>query len=182
MAEQLSSKAQRTALDRVKQLEIQKKNSTDRSKHQKVDFQEKLIIGGASFGFGMLRSKYIAERKTLPTVLGIDAKLLYTGVAFLGTQYTKGMTKNILGGVTDALIGAYFYELGREKGNKGGVVATRLAEESEAWVADQVAANRTVEDILHEVQQRVTQDTTTAAPTGAAPAGAAPAGAAHRAP
>jgi len=72
--------------------------------------QHTIMSGGASFGLGFAESQGVK----LPSIGGIDPAIWLAGLAMAGSMFIKDrMTRKLLEGLTDGLVGVIGYKAGK---------------------------------------------------------------------
>ncbi len=95
---------------------LRNSNARSRLKKKGEQLQHTVIGGVAGFAMGRVERNATAP---LPTVLGLDHKLLYGVIAHSIAVGTSGKFSDVASGAGDGLISSYGYAEGR-KGTPGG--------------------------------------------------------------
>lgn len=115
---ELSRPEQQTLMQRAKSLESRLSGLKEKSQKAAGDLQHKAMVFGAGYVLGQIEARAESRGEAMPTMFGLDPKLLYAGGAYAASQYAGGEIAKLGHAVTDAMAAIYGHDLGRDQGRR----------------------------------------------------------------
>jgi len=115
---ELSRPEQMTLMQKAKALETRLGHLKEKGQKAAGDLQHKAIVFASGYVLGQVEARAESRGEAMPTMFGLDPKLLYAGAAYAASQYAGGQIAQVGHAVTDAMAAVYGHEMGKDAGRR----------------------------------------------------------------